>query len=361
MPNSSCTISFFRNDLQRTKLPRTKLLRCPVKNCSMNIYDCKVPFQKHKNQMRYLPYCPEHGIRIHEDGFVYYNGSSKEELALAIRRNLMFHSHYYIKHFLESSNKIESKRLCYESSEDAVSYNVFTELASNNNALQDLVREITKPQDIKENIELYLWGNKIDLQSGKSTPYSHLKKIREHLEKDIRIKTEPDIMLIVPKKLVICIEAKFGSKNPIAVDKEEERGEKPKKVDKLIERYYNRNKLIKRCDIFDFPPKSRFLFYEQIFRNIVFAASMAQIEEHTNWFVVNLRSQHVMNLNRGKPESRPVMRSIQSILKSKYKKRFLHLTWEEIYKIAVEKNPNLYNLIWYLKNKSLNCSRAFNI
>ena len=350
MPNSSCNISFFRNDLQGTKLPH-----CPVKNCSSkNIY--KVNFQKFQ-----VPFCPEHGIRIHGSGFVYHNGDTEMDLITAIKRNLFFQPDYYIFNFFRKGNKMESGRLCYESSEDAVSYNVFTEMASNDNALRDLVREITK-QDIKENIELYLWGSKIDLQSGKSIPYSHLEKVREHLEKNIkRFKTEPDIMLVVPKKLVICIEAKFGSKNPIAVDKEEKEEEKPKRMDRLIKRYYNGNKLIKGCDIFDFPPKPKFLFYEQLFRNIVFAASMAQIEGHTNWFVVNLRSQHVMNLKRGKPESRPVMRSVRSILRQGYKKRFLHLTWEEIYEIAVKDNPKLYNLSWYLKNKSLNCGRAFNI
>jgi len=353
MTDSSCTISFFRNDLQGTKLPDL----CPVKNCSSrHIY--KVKFQKFQ-----VPFCPEHGIRIHSSGFVYHNGDTETDLITAIKRNLFFQPDYYISNFFRKGNKMESGRLCYESSEDAVSYNVFTELASNANALQDLVREITKPQDIKENIELYLWGSKIDLQSGKSMPYPHLEEIRDKYlgEKNIRFKTEPDIMLVVPKKLVICIEAKFGSKNPIAVDKKEKEGEKPKRMDSLIERYYNRNELIKGCDIFDFPPKPKFLFYEQLFRNIVFAASMAQIEGHTNWFVVNLRSQHVMNLKRGKPESRPVMRSVRSILRQGYKKRFLHLTWEEIYEIAVKDNPKLYNLSWYLKNKSLNCSRAFNI
>ena len=322
MANSSCTISFFRNDLQKTKLPHL----CPVKNCSINTNNYKVPFRKYKNQMRYLPFCPEHGIRIHGSGFVYCNGDSEADLITATKRNLFFHPDYYISNFFRKGNKMESGRLCYESSEDAVSYNVFTELASNNDVLQDLVRKITK-QDIKENIELYLWGSKIDLKRGKSELYLPLEKVRKNLEEGIKpFKTEPDIMLVVPKKLIICIEAKFGSKNPIAIDKIEEKGEKPKRIDRLRKRYCSRNDLIKEYDIFDFPAEPTTIFYEQLFRNIVFAASMAKIEGQTNWLVVNLRSQHVMNLKRGKPESMPVMRSVQSILKPEYKKRFLHLT-----------------------------------
>jgi len=310
--------------------------------------------------MRYLPYCPEHGIRIHGSGFVYYNGPNKEDLIVATKRNLMFHSNYYTDNFFKKGNKMESGRLCYESSEDAVSYNVFTEMLSDEHALQKLVSYITK-KNITDNAELYLWGGKIDLKNNIFQPYKPLLDVRKHLEHDIkRFATEPDIMLVVPKKVVICIEAKFGSKNPTAKDKEEVEGEKPKKIEKLIERYCRKNMIIDSSSLFDFKKMPK-LFYEQLFRNIVFAASMAKLSGVTDWHVVNLRNQHVMNLRRGMPESMPIMRNIYSILKPEYKKRFHHLTWEQVYSIAIKDSENLYNLSWYLKNKSLGCGRAFNI
>lgn len=356
MDTSCCTISFFRNDLQRTDGSK-----CPVKNCSSTIY--KVRLQKFL-----VPFCPEHGIRIHKNTFVYYNGLSKDDLITATKRNLFFYPDYYVSNFFGKGNKMESGRLCYENSEDAVSYNVFTALLSDMSALKKLVGfianecRILNKEEIRDDVNLYLWGNNIDLTSGKSEPYPHLQEIRERLEKDIRqFKTEPDIMLIVPKKLVICIEAKFGSKNPIAIDKTEAEGEKPKRMDRLIERYYDKNDLIKSYDIFDFATKPTLVFYEQLFRNIIFAASMAHLEKAEKWYVVNLRNEHLMNLKRGGPESMPVMRSVRSILKPEYKKRFLHLTWEDIYERAVKDNPNLYNISWYLKNKSLSYGRAFNI
>lgn len=354
---SDCAISFYRNDLQRTRLWSGK---CPVKNCAVNIHQYKVPFQKFKGKMRYLPFCPEHGIRIHKGGFVYYNGSSSADLIKATKRNLMFHRDYYVANFLKKGNKMESGRLYYESSEDAVSYNVFTELLYNSIALKKLVGYITK-EYITDDVELYLWGGKIDLKNNSFVQYKPLIEVRNHLERDIkRFATEPDIMLVIPKKVVICIEAKFGSKNPIAKEQEENSGEKPKGKLKLIERYCKRNKYIDANELFDFSNAPK-LFYEQLFRNIVFAASMAKFEDNASWYVVNLRNQHVMNLKRGKPESMPIMRNVRSILKPKYKKRFTHLTWENIYDKAVKSDYRLANLTWYLKNKSLNCGRAFNI
>ena len=103
------------------------------------------------------------------------------------------------------------------------------------------------------------------------------------------------------------------------------------------------------------------VFYEQLFRNIVFAASMAKLEGDADWYVVNLRNQHVMNLKKGRSESMPVMRNVRSILNPKYKKRFTHLTWEEIYEKVIKGTDGFEDLSWYLKNKSLKCHRAFNI
>lgn len=347
MAKSNCTISFFRNDLQRTRLSD----HCPVRNCYADLQ--KISFGKYQ-----LPFCYEHGLRIHPSGFVYYNGPSGSDLEIATRRNLLFNGDYYILNFLRQHNKMESSRLCYENSEDAVSYNVFTELLSKK-ALRKLVNAIVKPE-IHEDVSLCLWGNNINLINKTTKPYDSFMKVRKELEGDItRFNTEPDIILTIPGKLVICIEAKFGSKNPIAKEHKEEFGEKPKKRERLIKRYWENNRIISK-DIFVFRDPSR-VFYEQIFRNIVFAASMARIEGHNNWYVVNLRNQHVMNLKRGKPESYPIKRNILSMLNSKYKDRFIHLTWENIYELVVANNEDLSNLKWYLKNKSLSCGRAFNV
>ena len=283
-----------------------------------------------------------------------------ECLTTATKRNLMFNPSFYIDHFFKKGNKMESGRLCHESSEDAVSYNVFTELLRDKDALQKLVKLITGTS-FSDEIHLYLWGSRINLMDNKSALYIPLVNVREALEQDIKnFKTEPDIMLVIPKKLVICIEAKFGSKNPIAKDIDEVVGEKPKKISRLQERYCEQNKIIVCDKIFNFMGVGG-LFYEQLFRNVVFAASMAQIEGTDKWYVANLRNQHVMNLQRGKPGSKPVKRNIRALLHPEYKKRFTHLTREDVYETAVKDSPSLRDLTWYMKNKSLACGRAFNI
>ncbi len=330
MVRSSCTISFFRNDLQRTRLQQGK---CPVKNCH---------YKK--------PFCSEHGLRIHRDTFVYENGRRKEDKKTAIKRNLMFNPEYYIANILYKSGKVGAHKLCHENSEDAVTYNVFTALLADKIALKQLASSITK-EEIYGELDLCLWGNKIDLKNNRCVFDPSLKEFRDILEKNKGIKTEPDIMLVASKKLVICIEAKFGSKNLVAEKKEQ-----------IVERYYTKNEIIKeeKDKIFDLHDL-RTPFYEQLFRNLVFAASMVKLAGTEMWYVVNLRSQHIMNLKKGEPESLPVVRNIRSILKPKYKKRFLHLTWEEIYDKCVRGNASLHNLSWYMKNKTLNCRRAFNI
>jgi hypothetical protein len=357
MSQSTCTMSFFRNDLQVTRLWKRT---CPVKNCSTDMRRHTAPFQKYKGTMRYLPFCPEHGIRVHSSGFVYYNGQHRTDLITATKRNLSFHSEYYIDNFLKNGNKMESGRLCYENSEDALTYNVFTELLADGEALKRLAGHFLR-RKVEEEVELYLWGGKIDLKHHTFSKYAPLDEVRGHVEGDIkRFRTEPDIMLIVPQKAVICIEAKFGSKNSLACDVEESEGEKPKKKEELIQRYCHNNKIINASQIIDIE-NLPLLFYEQLFRNIIFAASMAKLEGEAEWHVVNLRNQHVMNVKRGKPESHPVMRNMRSLLMDKYKKQFTHMTWEDLFQLTIKGQDVFANLTWYLKNKSLGCARAFNI
>ncbi|MBN2269693.1 MAG: hypothetical protein JXN61_03710 [Sedimentisphaerales bacterium] len=306
-----------------------------------------------------LPFCPEHGLRIHKSGFVYYNGPGGEALITAAKRNLMFHAQYCIDNFVRKSNKAESHRLCYESSEDALTFNVFAELLSTGNELKKLLRRICNgsPTDIPQ---LYLWGQRVDLDTPVS-PYNPLCTARRLLREDrLPYPTEPDIMLVVPNKVLICIEAKFGSKNPIAEERKVPQDQKPKSKTELIDKYCYRNSIIRWNDIFTFD-RMPVRFHEQLFRNIVFAASIAEVAGIEKWYVVNLRSQHVMNLKKGRAESMPVVRNVRSVLTHAYKNRFVHLTWEELYDICVRDNPHLHNLAWYMKNKTLNCQRAFNI
>jgi len=279
----------------------------------------------------------------------------------AILRNLPFHGEYYVNQVLGKSGKIESHRLCYENSEDTVTFNVFTSLQSNRRAIREVARHITGTETMQD-VELYLWGGRIDLENGTfEHPYRPLEKVRGCLEQDITaFQTEPDIMLVVPGEALICIEAKFGSSNPSAKEVKEAAGQKSKSVDCLIDRYCHKNSMVNCQEIFDLGNLPA-IFPEQLFRNVIFAASMAAYTGIPAWYVVNLRSQHVMNLRRGQPQGMPIVRSMRGMLQGPYKKRFSHWTWEDIFEAVVAGNPDLHNLAWYMKNKTLNCRRAFNI
>lgn len=363
MSNTGCTISFFKNDLQRSRLLHND---CPVKGCSVKIKDYLVPFRRDKRRgVIYKPSCPEHNIRVHNSsGFVYYNGSAADNLIAATKRNLMFNADYYISNFFGTGAKVESGRLCYENSEDAVSYNIFTEILSDRHALKKLLNYITG-QEVHDNIDLYLWGRKIDFENKVTDLYPPLTEIRKILEPGRKgppkPPTEPDIMLIVPKRLIVLIEAKFGSKNPIAED-EAKQNRRRRTARELIEDYCFKNPFDMKSIFVDYN-KMPHLFYEQLFRNIVFAASMAKVARIDEWYVANLRNQHLMNMRRGQPESMPIKRNVLSMLRPLHerKHRFTHLTWEDIYTLVVKDNNNLLNLAWYLKNKSFGCGRAFNI
>ncbi|MBA7613022.1 hypothetical protein ES703_20265 [subsurface metagenome] len=81
---------------------------------------------------------------------------------------------------------MESERLCYENSEDAVSYNVFTEMLAHSVSLKKLLKHITK-EEPRNAVELYLWGGNIDLEHNEFVPYKPLMDVRKHLEHDIKM------------------------------------------------------------------------------------------------------------------------------------------------------------------------------
>ena len=352
---SYCTARFGRNDFQSSRL---KSHKCPIKNCDSVLVP--VAYQKIEGKMRYLPACRAHGLRINPDTFTYFNGTSKAEINMSLRRNIWSNPDYYINRVVKSGAQPEPWLACYENSEDALVWNVCAEISRDKRALSDLLFLLTG-KHYSEKPDLYLWGRKVDLAANTYVPYQPLDRVRQQLERDIRrFPTRPDIMLVIPKKLVVCVEAKFGGGNPMAENAKAGPGEKPRRVSELIKRYYLDNAYLKSDPIFDVtkPPEP---FYEQLFRNIVLAASMAKIEGSAEWYAVNLRSGHVMNIKRGRPESLPVTKNVRSFLMPKYKKQFVHVTWEDIFGRVIKINPRLANLAWYMKTKSFECVRAFNI
>jgi hypothetical protein len=273
----------------------------------------------------------------------------------------VFEPLFVSEHILNNPRKAETHRLGYELSEDAVSWNVFVALAKMG-MLSETISWLAGRR-IDGDPELYLWGCHVDFRGGKFAPYSLLEEAREIIEPDIkRFATEPDVMLIVPGKLVMCIEAKFTSGNTLALKEHvAEEGQTPKHVGGLLERYLFHNAFWndRRCII---PESIGSRFHSQLFRNIVFAAGMAE-KFGGDWQVVNLvRSTRngPVRLGRNVDFEDPTD-AVRCYLSEDYKERFTYRTWEGLCASIVKREPKLEALANYLKGKSAFLRPAFNL
>lgn len=297
--------------------------------------------------------------------FVYVDqsGESKNEARL---RNFLFHKEFVRDYILDNKTKAETHRLGSENSEDALSWNVFVPLmdvGKLSNAVQWLSGKI-----IAGNPELYLWGMKIDWNgNNKACEYPPLLEARKHFEKDIRrFPTEPDIMLIIPGKFVMCIEAKFTSGNPVAQGNINSMpGEKPKNPEGLIGHYLTSGEATNRYFDMDVISKEKKL-YSQIARNIIFAAWMAE-ETGADWHVVNLVSNTQWHAGKFKKQKTrgydfyDPTDTVRSYLHNDFKNNFTFRTWEELYCDLVDGDHRLGELREYFQQKTACLERAFNL
>jgi hypothetical protein len=346
----------FRSSSADRSASRTPI--CPVKDCSTKL--SSAPFGK-----REKPYCLIHGLRLHSNTFVYWNGDEYRDDARL--RNFRILPELARNVALNSPEKAETHRLGYEMSEDALTWNVFVGLAKAKK-LSHALKVLTGRQVAAEPI-LCLWGKPINVENPETHAevFPELSKIRNSLEHDIgKFKTEPDAMLVVPGSgaIVVCIEAKFGSGNTLAHDHEAEakKGEKPVGRNGLLARYLeNKETPIETKRIIDGKQiLSASKFHSQLFRNVVFASAMANGGE---WHVVNLvsetqrkhgkESQHCSFDN---PEE-----AVRSYLHQDKKKCFTYRTWEGLYKESIRDDANLAELNDYFRKKSAHYLPAFEL
>ena len=255
-------------DTRNLAPPMGELGGCPVSGCATHL-------GKADSQWGEMPYCPVHRIRIHAGTrtFVYYNGPDETSKRNAALRNILFERNYFKEHILGNSAKAETHRICHETSEDALTWNVFSRLASGG-FLPMLLSTFTH-LSLKNEPELYLWGLKVRLHdSSAPSLFPALKSARGIFENGIaKFLTEPDIMLYVPGQLLVLVEAKFTSGNTIASTSatHDVADEKPKSREGILGRYtptaLPRDALL--------APSSSGPFYSQLYRNLVFAIYMA--------------------------------------------------------------------------------------
>jgi hypothetical protein len=302
------------------------------------------------------PWCPVHGIRLHSGTFVYWNGGDQRQDSRL--RNFIVEQGSVTA---IAATKAEAHRLGYEMSEDALSWNVFVSLAVAGKLKE--AGEWLTGRSLSGEPELYLWGQRIDINGGKRgngehRAYPALLKVRESLEGGItRFGTEPDIMLVINGEMVICIEAKFGSGNPLAYGGDVKQGEKPTSRAGLLERYLGVSTTARTKAAIQ-PDSKTPRLHSQLFRNMVFASEMAE----KDWHVVNLvsKTQQGAEGNERYSFADPTS-DVKSYLGPDSQSCFTYRTWEGLYAALVKDKPELAQLGLYMRDKSAHYRPAFEL
>jgi len=302
--------------------PRDSLLRgenllCCIKGCE------ELLPRRHRG--RKPSFCPRHGISIStKPTYIYKDARRNFIIAREIPKRL---------------SKAENWRLGFETSEDAVSWNVFVSLYALN-GLSETFKALTGATPM-ESPELYLWGNRLDADL---RPWGRLCEVREELEQGMSITTEPDIILRVPGQAVVLIEAKFGSQNSTLATKKGRFGS----VAGFLSRYKCREGAADPLDRKWISEQKDERILEQLCRNAIFAQWLAS--GHEQPFVINLVTRRATN----------VYRQFREHLASDGVEFYVR-TWEELFGLPVLQGEHAYHLCSYMENKTLNLSRAFDL
>ena len=328
--------------------------RCPVRGCREHLVHAETTAKS-------VFYCARHALNIHSatQTFVYFNGNTKEAKKKAATRNLGFHADYFVAHILGNAHKAESHRFAHETSEDALTWNVFSMLESSHSlghVIQWMLPEMFP--EPPSNVELYLWGLRVAAgEPAADGQFPQLTRAREVFEKDIRqFHTEPDIMLFVPSRALILLEAKFTSGNTLAAKSRDTAGEKPKTQTGILERYSR--EMLPPSALLDNSPGGP--FFSQLYRNLVFAVYMAN-QLGTQWAFGNLTSKRQVDLRAHRKEYRDPKPFVLSLLPPAMHGRFVQPTWEGLEAAIIRPRSGLRDLSEYLRHKSAHCQEAFAI
>jgi hypothetical protein len=293
-----------------------KDLKCCIRDCDELI--------KRRRRGDKASYCPNHGISMSiKPTYVYSDG----------RRNFIVGTE-----LLKCISKVERWRLGFETSEDALTWNVFVGLY----VLDGLSQAFEKLTGISPAVEpeLYLWGNRIDSECKQC---EKLKTVRRELEKGFSIPTEPDVMLCVPGQAIVLIEAKFGSSNPRLVSKKNRFGS----VNNFLNLYKCRQGSADPLNRKWISGKKDDEVLEQLCRNAIFAHWLASEGEQP--VLINLVRENAKHDGQlfGQHLSENIV-------------HFHIRNWEELYTLPVMQRDGASVLRSYLRNKTLNLVPAFN-
>jgi hypothetical protein len=227
-----------------------------------------------------------------------------------------------------------------------LSWNVFRSLQEAN-SLGKLARAITGDTAHYEPF-LFLWG--ICLTDDAFDPWNLLTDARQRFESNLPVErplTEPDIMLWLPGRYLVLIEAKFTSRN-MAYDRGPRKDAQSLTLQELLEIYHDPELRILDHD------RARFVYqvYYQLWRNMVFSEWMAR-QDHAN-----TKAYHVNLVRRG--YDRASAAEFHGLVKPEFKDRFRRITWEQIYRMALP-DRRLSKLCRYMETKTAGLIPAFRL
>lgn len=271
-------------------------------------------------------YCEAHGISVSTaPTFIYRD----------YRRNFIVG-----RQVVAATTKVERWRLGNETSEDALSWNVFVGLQKCG-GLTECFRALSGVVPANE-VELYMWGNRITPE-GTPTFFADLSQVRSQLEAGVGIPTEPDVILRVPGQAIVLVEAKFGSPNGRFAGKEKRFGS----VNDYLRRYFPKREMddpLNR-EWIAAQPSDRVL--EQLCRNAVFAHWLAKDGERA--FVINLVD--AKSETNVEDEFNHHLRPGQVT--------FFRRCWNDILDLPILRTDAARALGRYLTNKTLRLRKAF--
>ncbi len=229
-----------------------------------------------------------------------------------------------------------------ERSEDALSFNVFKSIYSHG-LLKDLTEHLLD-QKLDQEPQLFLWG--INMESYDA--WDLLIAARHRFESNLPVErplTEPDIAIYVPGQVVVLIEAKFTSKNPV-YKAGPRANSQSLTLNELIEIYQDRTL---RTLSLEKAVQSKQVHY-QLWRNMVFAEWMAS-------FYGNQLEHRVLNLVCDQSETESV-EQFGRLFNPGWEDTFQRVTWESIYAWS-KRHPRLTMLSNYLEQKTASLKPAF--
>lgn len=269
-----------------------------------------------------MEFCPDHHISI---------STSPTLVHREARSNFIIASD-----MLDDLDKVERWRLPNEGSEDALSWNLFVSLLH-----LDLLTPALSGLGVEGAPHLYLWGNRI---GERPEFWARLREVREVLEHGAGFPTEPDIIVHWPGRLLLLIEAKFGSPNGTLLGKEDRFGS----VEDWLARYPCADGVadpLNRQWIAEQAPER---VLEQLCRNVILVTHLAEKGER----------MVVANLVRDGEESN-VEADLARHLAIDSPVEFRRLTWESFWPVLVAHGEPAAPVRAYLANKTLRLRRAF--